>query len=144
MRIAKKTDFAILKYMKTSLKNLVCKSWMSGVVAVVAQAMFAISVRAASQGTPITGIAVTDVDTFVSDTICTVANYMFWFLITLSVVFVLIAAYKYLASSGDEQKVSSATKTITFAAVAIVVALIARGFPTIIASIFNVGAGSTC
>ena len=67
--------------------------------------------------------------------ICKVAEYMFWILIGLSVVFVLIAAYKYLTSSGDEQKVSSATKTITFAAVAIVVALLALGFPPLIGSI---------
>lgn len=68
--------------------------------------------------------------------ICTVAYYLFWILIALSVIFVLVAAYQYLTSSGEPQKVSTATKTITFAAVGIVVALLARGFPLIIVSVF--------
>lgn len=117
--------------------------WVGGVAAVVSQAAFAGSVRAAGQ--PMLGIPVTNPDDFVTLTICRVAGYMFWILIALSVVFVMIAAYKYLTSSGDEQKVSSATKTITFAAVAIVVALLARGFPVVIGSIVNVpGTDSGC
>ena len=60
---------------------------------------------------------------------------MFWILITLSTIIVLYAAFMYMTSQGDEAKVSTATKTITYAAVAIVVALLAKGFPVIVASI---------
>ncbi|OGY99722.1 MAG: hypothetical protein A2945_01845 [Candidatus Liptonbacteria bacterium RIFCSPLOWO2_01_FULL_52_25] len=108
---------------------------MGGAAAVVTQALFAGIAHAGnlpgidilSSGAPI--------DTAVTVVVCEVAFYMFWILIALSVVFVLIAAYKYLTSSGDENKVSGATKTITFAAIAIVVALLAKGLPPLVGSL---------
>ena len=84
---------------------------------------------------------------FVDVVICQLAVWMFWILIALTVIFVLVAAYQYLTSAGDPSKVSSASKTIAFAAVAIVVALLAKGFPIIIITLFpsvtgiNPGAG---
>jgi hypothetical protein len=66
--------------------------------------------------------------------ICGVAAFMFQALMAVSVVMVVIAAYKYLTSGGDPNKVSSATKTITYAAVAIVVALVAKSFAPIVSS----------
>jgi len=62
---------------------------------------------------------------------------MFWVLIAVSVVLVFIAAYGYLTSAGDAEKVKNATKTITYAAVAIVVALLAKGFPYVIGDVFG-------
>ena len=70
--------------------------------------------------------------------ICTVVvGWMFTFLIVLAVVFVLIAAFKYLTASGDPEKVKSASHTLIYAAIAIVVALFARGLPLIISSLFS-------
>lgn len=66
---------------------------------------------------------------------------MFWTLTFLTVVMVLVAAYQYLTSQGDPQKVGNATKTITWAAVAVIVALIAAVFPIIIGDIFGVDLG---
>ncbi len=77
--------------------------------------------------------------------ICTVVvGWLFTFLIILTVVFVLIAAYKYLTASGDPEKVKSASHTLIYAAIAIVVALFARGLPLIIGSLFSGGTGVTC
>jgi heme/copper-type cytochrome/quinol oxidase subunit 2 len=73
--------------------------------------------------------------------ICRIAFYMFWTLTFLTVVMVLVAAYQYLTSQGDPQKVGNATKTITWAAVAVIVALIAAVFPIIIGDIFGVDLG---
>jgi len=117
------------------IKQLAYRPWMGGAAAVVTQALFAGIAHAGnlpgidilSSGAPI--------DTAVTVVVCEVAFYMFWILIALSVVFVLIAAYKYLTSSGDENKVSGATKTITFAAIAIVVALLAKGLPPLVGSL---------
>lgn len=67
--------------------------------------------------------------------LCPIAGYMFWILVALSTIMVLYAAFMYMTSQGDAEKVSKATKTITYAAVAIVVALLAKGFPMLIASI---------
>mgnify|MGYP001561545888 CR=1 FL=1 len=66
--------------------------------------------------------------------VCRVSSGIFAVLMAISVIMVLWAAYNYLTSSGDEEKIKKATRTITYAAVAIVVALIATGFPFVIAS----------
>ena len=89
-----------------------------------------------AQGWPRGGISGARNIDVASSFICDLAFWLFWILIILTVVFVLIAAYLYLTSGGDAEKVKKATKLLTFAAVAVVVALIARGFPFIISSIF--------
>lgn len=66
---------------------------------------------------------------------CQIATAMFWVLITLTALLVIIAAYRYLTSAGDPTKVSNATKTITYAAVAVVVALLAKNFAPIISGL---------
>ncbi|OGY99723.1 MAG: hypothetical protein A2945_01850 [Candidatus Liptonbacteria bacterium RIFCSPLOWO2_01_FULL_52_25] len=76
--------------------------------------------------------------------LCPIAAYMFWILIALSTVMVLYAAFMYLSSQGDAEKVGKATKTITYAAVAIVVALLAKGFPALISSIVGGPSVSGC
>lgn len=82
----------------------------------------------------------TTINTFITTVICVIAGYMFWILIALTVVFVIVAAYRYLFSAGDPSKISGATRTITFAAVSIIVALMAKALPTIVASIALGGA----
>ncbi len=69
--------------------------------------------------------------------LCVILTWVFYALIVLTVIFVIVAAFKYLTSGGDPEKVSSANHMIVYAVVAIVVALIARGFPFIIGSIFG-------
>lgn len=77
--------------------------------------------------------------------ICTViAAWMFTFLIVLAVVFVLVAAFKYLTAAGDPEKVKSAGSTLIYAAVAIVVALFARGLPLIVGSLFSTTLAGGC
>ncbi len=56
----------------------------------------------------------------------------------------LFGAYKYLTSSGDEQKVSSAHKTLTYAAVGIAVAILAAGFPNLVSFIVGGTGGWGC
>jgi len=83
------------------------------------------------------GLDVKTVSDFGSVVICNVANWMFWILMGISVVMVLSAAYRYVISSGDAEKIKDANKTMAYAAVAIVIALLARGFPFILTSVFN-------
>ena len=66
--------------------------------------------------------------------ICRLTGTAFAVLIILTVVFVIWAAFQYLTSAGGDG-VGKANKRLIFAAVAIVVALLARGFPFIIASV---------
>ncbi len=77
--------------------------------------------------------------------ICTtVIGWMFTFLIILAIVFILIAAYKYLTAAGDPEKVKSASHTLIYAAIAVAVALLARGIPLIIGTLLNSNANVGC
>jgi hypothetical protein len=69
--------------------------------------------------------------------ICSVAAAMFWVLIAVSVIMVLYGAFLYLTGGADAEKVKTAHKTIAYAAVGVLVALLAKGFPFIVASIVN-------
>lgn len=78
--------------------------------------------------------------------LCTIATDMFWILITLSTIMVLYAAFIYMTAGENSQNVSKAHKIIAYAAVGIIVALLAKNFPVIISSIVGgtLPAGSTC
>lgn len=70
---------------------------------------------------------------------CTVFAWAFYFLIVLAVIFVIIAAFKYLTAAGDPEKVKSAGATLLYAAIAIGVALLARAVPTVVGSFLGGG-----
>jgi len=72
-----------------------------------------------------------------SKILCPIAGYMFYILIGLSTIMILYAGFQYITAGGDSEKVGDATKTITYAAVGIAVALIAKAFPNIVASILG-------
>lgn len=65
----------------------------------------------------------------------TVANWLFTILLILAVVFIVMAAYKYLFSSGDGEAVEAAHKMLLYAAVAVAVALLSRGFVYVIRNV---------
>jgi hypothetical protein len=92
-------------------------------------------------GWPTTGLAgARDPGDFIRY-ICDVGFWIFTFLLIITVIIVLWAAYQYLTSGGDSEKVKNATKTLTWAAAAVVVALLARVFPIIVAGIVGVRGG---
>lgn len=70
----------------------------------------------------------------VMDILCRFVGWFFAFLIVIAVIFVLVAAWKYLTAAGDPEKVSSANRSLIYAAIAVLVALIARGIPAIVSS----------
>lgn len=87
---------------------------------------------------------ISTVNGFVSKVLCPIVGAMFSVLMVLSSIMVLYGAYTYLTAAGDAEKVSKATKTITYAAVAVVVALIAKNFPFIVATFFGTTLGPGC
>lgn len=107
-------------------------SLLGGIVAGVAHA---------ADSVPAIASNVTDLE---NNLFCPIINWMFFILIGVAIIMIMWAAYKYLTAGDDTEKVHSATKTITYAAVAVVVALLAKGFPAIIVSIFNVSATAAC
>lgn len=72
---------------------------------------------------------------------CGALVWMFWGLIVLSVAMALVAGYRYVTSSGEPEKVSTAGKTLLYAAIGIAVALLAKGFPSLVGSFFNTSVG---
>jgi hypothetical protein len=75
----------------------------------------------------------------ISAIIVTVANWMFILLLVLAVLWIIIAAYKYLFSGGAEEAVSSAHKMIIYAAIAIAVAMLSKGVVFIVRELVTSG-----
>ncbi len=83
---------------------------------------------------PDPGTPASDIDSLcdVINLIKTISNWLIFFLITLAVIFVILAAFKYLTAGGDAEKVSVANKQIIYAAVAVAVGLLAYAVPAIV------------
>lgn len=75
--------------------------------------------------------------------LCVVINWVFWLLIVFTIIFVLFAAFKYLTAAGDPEKVKSAGATLLYAAIAVVIALIAKGLPLIVSTFIGGGLSGT-
>jgi hypothetical protein len=73
--------------------------------------------------------------TIIVDLVNKVANWMFTFLLIIAVVYIILAAFNYLTSEGNEEKVTAAHKALVYAAVAIAVAVLSRGFVYIIRNV---------
>ena len=76
--------------------------------------------------------------------LCTVFAWAFYFLIVLAVIFIIVAAFKYLTAAGDPEKVKSAGTMLIYTVVAIVVALLARAIPLVIGSFLGANGVSSC
>ena len=66
-----------------------------------------------------------------------VTLWAFYGLTTLSVIMVLIAGFYYATSSGEPERVKKANQTFIYAAIAMVVALVAYGMPKLIQNFFT-------
>lgn len=75
--------------------------------------------------------------------ICVIINWIFWLLIVLTIIFVLYAAFLYLTAAGEPEKVKEASHTLLYAAVAVIVALIAKGLPLIVSGFIGGGLSGT-
>jgi hypothetical protein len=80
----------------------------------------------------------------VHSAICNVFMWMFWILISVSVIMIMWAAYLFVTAKDDAEQVTEAKKAMLYAAVGIVAALLADGFPSLIASIFSVSGVQGC
>jgi len=69
----------------------------------------------------------------------TIANWMFVILLVLAVLFIILAAYKYLLSGGSEESVSAAHKMLIYAIVAVAVAFLAKGIIFVVRQLVTTG-----
>lgn len=74
----------------------------------------------------------------VNKILCPTFSLMFWILMAVSMIMVLMAGFQYATAGDDTEKTTKGRKTLTWAAVGIVVALSAKAFPVLVASIYGV------
>ena len=63
-----------------------------------------------------------------------ITSWMFYILMFLAVLMLIWAAYVYLTAGGDEEKIGKAKSIIIGAVIALVVAFLANGVPTLVGS----------
>jgi hypothetical protein len=71
--------------------------------------------------------------------LCPFLDLIFTTAIIVSIIMIIIAAFKYITASGDTEKFSQAHKSLIYASVGIAVAILAGGVPYIIGSFFEGG-----
>jgi len=70
----------------------------------------------------------------IDQTLNTIANYVIGALIIMAVFYVIWAGYTFVTSAGDSEKVNTARQRIMYAAIGIVVALLAKGIISLVLS----------
>ena len=68
----------------------------------------------------------------------TAVTWIFTVFLIVAVIFIIVAAFRYLFSGGDATKIKAATQAVIFAAVAIAVALLSVSIRFIVAQIVGV------
>jgi hypothetical protein len=64
-------------------------------------------------------------------------NILFWLLIVLAALFIIWAAFTYLTAAGDSEKITKANHRVIFAAVAVVVGVLAKAIPTVVCNFIS-------
>ncbi len=67
-----------------------------------------------------------------SGALCTTVAWIFTLLVILTVIYVLFAAYNYLTSSGEEEKIKKANHQLLYAAIALIVAILSKAIPAFV------------
>jgi Type IV secretion system pilin len=70
----------------------------------------------------------------VFNALCQFTAYFIWMIITLCVIMVAIAAFNFMTSGGEPEKVSKARRYLIYSAVGVAVALCASVFPVLVGS----------
>lgn len=81
---------------------------------------------------------------FIRNLLCKSVDWIFTFSLIIGIIFVLFAAFTYMTSSGNEEKVSQANRSLFYAAIGLLIAILANGVPAIIGDFVNVSGVSAC
>ena len=80
----------------------------------------------------------------VAQSLCNITNWLFYFVIILAVIFIILAAFKYLTAAGDPDKVKSASHMLLYAVIAIIVGIVAKAVPGLVGSFMGTGTAVSC
>jgi len=97
-----------------------------------------VSLAAQIQTAPTTVLNTTDK---VAEFVCNIMLWMFWGLLVLSVAMFLVGGYQYATSGGSAEATTKARKTLLYAAIGVMVAIIAKGVPSLVGSFLGVTSG---
>ncbi|MBI5220916.1 MAG: hypothetical protein HY978_03755 [Candidatus Liptonbacteria bacterium] len=73
--------------------------------------------------------------------VCTGISWAFTIAIIVSIIYVLVAAYQYVSGGTNPEKISKAHDALTWAAVGIIVAILAAGVPAVVGSFVGQNSG---
>lgn len=73
----------------------------------------------------------------VAGAFCSFINWFFTILTVLVVIYVLVAAYNYISSGGDEEKVKKANHQLLYAGIGLAVALLSKALPRLVVMAFG-------
>ena len=74
----------------------------------------------------------------IMDTVYTVTDWIFVFVITLVIIFILLGAFNLLTAAGTPEKIKSGRDYIIFACIGMLVALLAKSIPWIVRNVLGV------
>ena len=74
----------------------------------------------------------------IMDTVYTVTDWIFVFVITLVIIFILLGAFNLLTAAGTPEKIKSGRDYIIFACIGMLVALLAKSIPWIVKNVLGV------
>ncbi len=77
-------------------------------------------------------------DVTVSLIVTAILNWAFGLLLAIAALFIIYAAFLYLTSGGDEEKVKKARQWIVYAVIAIIIAFLARAIVAIVRQLLQV------
>ena len=72
------------------------------------------------------------------NSIYNVTNWMFFFFLAIAILIGVIAAYYFMTSAGDENKISKARSLLTYMAIGLVVAALAKVIPTLVRAVIGI------
>ena len=115
-------------------------SLQSKIIAVILGVSVIMPIASVVYAQPSTGINLPGVNTSITtvsglvDIIRGVVRWIYIIFFIIAVLFIIFAAFTYLTSAGDPEKVGTAKSQLIYAAIAIAVALLAVGFQAIVSN----------
>jgi hypothetical protein len=109
-------------------------SIISASTLVIPSMSFAQSIMPQANSSVGNGLSVNMLNTPITQVLGTVANYVIGILLIVAVFYVLWAAYTFMTSAGEQEKVSQARQRIMYAGIGVVVALLAKGIVELVLS----------
>src|SRR4051812_46983521 len=117
------------------MKNVIKGLAIAGLLATLAVPAFAqVTIPGNGGGTTVPApLTTTAGPNTIYNILANVMNIAFIVLMLLAVLFIIIAGFNYLAAGGDEEKVEKAQRQLLYAVIAIVIGLLAKAVPLIVA-----------